>query len=290
MSTSHTKANVLLALDGSKKDERALEVGAAFAWVSDANVHVVRVVTSLVAVDLAAGAAAYGIPSAGPILRDSIEQSLRDAADRLTVRAPGRVTSAVIDGDDVAGAVIRAAEEHDVRAIVLATRAPGMLRRAFLGRVADEVVRASSRPVLVVPPKTDDGEQVEFRRALVPVDGAQAAMAVLPLLADLPRARYLELTLLHVAAPHLMHASMRPAQRELGDVADRLRRLFQRVDVHVLESTEPATVIADSLAALKIDLIVMTTRGHSGLSRMFLGSVATGVVQRSDVPVLLVTS
>jgi nucleotide-binding universal stress UspA family protein len=35
------------------------------------------------------------------------------------------------------------------------------------------------------------------------------------------------------------------------------------------------------------DLIVMTSHGRTGLSRMWLGSVADGVIRRSSVPVLL---
>jgi nucleotide-binding universal stress UspA family protein len=38
---------------------------------------------------------------------------------------------------------------------------------------------------------------------------------------------------------------------------------------------------------MEVDLVVMTTHGRSGLSRMWLGSVADGVVRRSQVPVLL---
>ncbi len=37
-----------------------------------------------------------------------------------------------------------------------------------------------------------------------------------------------------------------------------------------------------------IDLIVMSTRGHSGLSRWLLGSVADRVVRGATVPLLLV--
>ena len=49
---------------------------------------------------------------------------------------------------------------------------------------------------------------------------------------------------------------------------------------------------ADAIAAIaeteKADLIVMGTHGHSALGNMVLGSVASGVLARSKVPVLLV--
>jgi hypothetical protein len=39
-----------------------------------------------------------------------------------------------------------------------------------------------------------------------------------------------------------------------------------------------------------MDLIVMTTHGRGGLSRVLLGSVADGLVQQTSVPVLLIRS
>jgi nucleotide-binding universal stress UspA family protein len=38
-----------------------------------------------------------------------------------------------------------------------------------------------------------------------------------------------------------------------------------------------------------VDLIVMSTHGRSGISRLVLGSVADKIIRRSTVPVLLVT-
>lgn len=50
----------------------------------------------------------------------------------------------------------------------------------------------------------------------------------------------------------------------------------------------PAEAIADFAAQEKVDLIVMGTHGHSSLGNMVLGSVATGVLARCKVPVLLI--
>ena len=49
-----------------------------------------------------------------------------------------------------------------------------------------------------------------------------------------------------------------------------------------------AQAIADVAAAEKVDLIVMGTHGHSALGNVLLGSVASGVLARCRVPVLLV--
>ena len=49
-----------------------------------------------------------------------------------------------------------------------------------------------------------------------------------------------------------------------------------------------AEALHDHAAAIKADLIVMTTHGHGALSRFWLGSVADKLVRQAPMPVLLV--
>jgi nucleotide-binding universal stress UspA family protein len=53
-------------------------------------------------------------------------------------------------------------------------------------------------------------------------------------------------------------------------------------------SGEPATVILDVAETEAADLIVMSTHGRSGLSRLLYGSVAESVLRGARNPVLLV--
>ena len=65
------------------------------------------------------------------------------------------------------------------------------------------------------------------------------------------------------------------------DVADVKTEIF--IDVKsVIES------IIDYASRKNIDLIVIGTRGRTGLKRFLMGSVANGVVQHAHCPVLLV--
>ena len=56
----------------------------------------------------------------------------------------------LIDGGKPAGTIMQAAERLNVDAISLGSHGRGGLARALLGSVAEEVVRRSTRPVLVV--------------------------------------------------------------------------------------------------------------------------------------------
>src|SRR4051812_26023920 len=124
---------VMVALDGSEKDERAIAVGSALGRLSQSDLHFVRVVA------------------------DSVEHSAAEAGlvrttAAQTASSDGHNTHAVLHSPDVAAALIRHVVERDALLIVMATRAPSTTSRAIAGSVADEVMRESLRPVVLVPP------------------------------------------------------------------------------------------------------------------------------------------
>jgi len=62
-----------------------------------------------------------------------------------------------------------------------------------------------------------------------------------------------------------------------------------RTEVRVVEATGPVhEAICQEANALGVDLIVMASHGHSGLARLFLGSVAEGVLRSTARPILIV--
>ena len=75
------------------------------------------------------------------------------------------------------------------------------------------------------------------------------------------------------------------------------RRLEQIVGEHlqskvpyqiIVRDGIPETVIVEAAAELGVDLIVMTTRGRSGLAHFILGSVAETVIREAACPVLTI--
>jgi nucleotide-binding universal stress UspA family protein len=179
-------------------------------------------------------------------------------------------------------------------------------------------MRESPRPVVLVPPGTDDisGRQLQLERVLVPLDGSAFALAAIDQLLELRGASKLEYVLLEVvtsgfvdlAPPGLAALAAEPASPEayrgLPDVAqaralaeERLNRVAERlraqgaksVRVIVVEDADAAAAINRAVRRELVDFVAMSTRGESGLKRFVLGSVAEKVVRDSIVPVLLVT-
>jgi nucleotide-binding universal stress UspA family protein len=178
---------------------------------------------------------------------------------------------------------------RDPLVVVMATRAAAPVGRALRGSVADRVMRESPRPVVLVPPGSDDmrGRHVHVGRVLVPLDGSALSSRAVDFLFALPHAARLEYVLLEAVAHG---GAWGAADARLDAEARRLRaRGAAVVETAVVESAEPAAAIVEAVREALADAIVMSTRGASGARRMVLGSVATEVVRRSEVPVLLLT-
>jgi len=134
-----------------------------------------------------------------------------------------------------------------------------------------------------------------IRRILHPTDFSPPAKAALRLACSLAEDYGAELTLIHVwdplivtgekPHPHLPTNSLEEALAWLDavEVAAPSVRSFRHLVVGnpvneiVLEAKEGAA-----------DLIVMGTRGRTGLNRLLMGSVAEGVLRKAPCPVLTV--
>ncbi len=78
-------------------------------------------------------------------------------------------------------------------------------------------------------------------------------------------------------------------KRYLEDVADLLRQRGYHVSTKV-EVGDPAEAIILAATRQEADLIVMSTHGRSGVSRLLFGSVTSRVLSRTIRPVLVVPS
>ncbi len=271
-------STILVPVDGTNKDARALAVAADLAQLADARVIVVRVRNPQSA-------------SAPHESASSMLQAMRVTAEVAGMRVPRGLTSEVLDGDDVPNVLLERAESVAATAVVMATRAPQAIDRAIHGSVADRVVRAGSRPVVLVPPQADHmaGHEVHLRRGLVPVDGSTSALAVIDHLLALPNSHELDLLLLQVVPPEPNHGPAQNAEQALTALVERVRARGPTAEARVVEARNPAEVIVAAIRQDLVDFIAMTTRGAGGIARTVFGSVATAVVRASEVPVYLVT-
>lgn len=77
------------------------------------------------------------------------------------------------------------------------------------------------------------------------------------------------------------------AQRQLEELAETALEAGVPCKIHLVQG-RPTSVIEDYARSLSADLIVMGTRGATGLDHILLGSVAERTVRAAPCPVLVV--
>jgi nucleotide-binding universal stress UspA family protein len=284
---------LLVPLDGSEKDARALAVAAALAELSGAALYLVHVLDHL----------APGVETDRARQR-AADQRLEESAGSVATRSHVEVHWGVLTSGDVVGELLRQATVQDVIAVVMGTRAPNVAERVLAGSVADRVIHECTRPVVLVPPGTAymAGKRIRFGRVLVPLDGSRLAEQALDFFVQLRHANALEYVLLTVVPPpHAQwvagadagvsgSAELRAAETWLERVAARGRAHgVATIETRFAEGTNPAETIAAAVREYLVEMIVMSTRGLTGLRRLMLGSVAEAVIRASEMPVLLLT-
>lgn len=201
----------------------------------------------------------------------------------------------VIRNGPPAKAIAEYARQIDAQQIVMATRGPRGLREATNGSVAEHVLHATRRPVLMVHGRERAGatmvEPKTCCRVVVPLDGSSRAEEVLSPVSTMARALGCEIFLFQVAPVFLFESSTRAAERitraYLNEVAGPLQD--QGLKVSVGTGTGGVAQSIMRFAEKKhADLIAMSTHGRGLIGRWTLGSVADRVLEAGRTPVLLV--
>lgn len=141
-----------------------------------------------------------------------------------------------------------------------------------------------------------------YSKILVPLDGSMLAEKALPYALDLANhfnAKLLIMRAVEVAglvadSPEREMELINNAELYMKEVSSTLTNT--KVDLHIdperLETMvvygNPVQQLAELAPFEKADLIVMTTHGRSGFSRLVMGSVAGQLLHRSPVPIMLI--
>lgn len=137
-----------------------------------------------------------------------------------------------------------------------------------------------------------------YKRILIPLDGSQLAEMAVEHAIHLAQIENSELHLIRAwhKNEHLDHPfPVEPdwdkmklhRQAYLKMIANRIETEGLPIEVH-LEERDAAEAILATAKSLNVDLIVMTTHGHGGLTRFLMGSVTDKVVRHANCPVFVV--
>jgi nucleotide-binding universal stress UspA family protein len=294
---------ILVPLDGSAFGEHALPVAVAIARRSGASLTLIHA-HQLIVQSIMLAEASYFDLSLDTLLREQEKSYLDEVAQRLAATWDGQVIRALLEAP-VDSALNSYAREHEVSLIVMCSHGRGGAARAWLGSVADRLVRHTTTPLVIVRPH--DGEptlaaEPALQHILIPLDGSPLAEQAVELALRVGRPFQARYTLLQVVAPILRGflvggsdpevdaeaeaAAWQRASDYLAGIAARLRDEGCEVHAEALIGS-PASAILDYAQTYDADLIAMTTHGRGGVARLLVGSVADKVLRGANVPVLI---
>jgi len=140
-----------------------------------------------------------------------------------------------------------------------------------------------------------------YEKILVPLDGSDLAERAILHAREIARGTRSEILLMQAVNfplpvvpeavlmpdPEWLAEAKKEAARYLEGIAAPLREAGMRVRT-LLDERPPADAILHVAAREEVDLIVMSTHGRGGLSRMLMGSVAESVFRATSRTVMLV--
>jgi universal stress protein A len=133
---------------------------------------------------------------------------------------------------------------------------------------------------------------MNVRKILFPTDFSHSSDAALHYTAALARDMKALLLIVHVEEPlpayvgESYYGIPSPPNPEVRRMLEAIKPPADIKYEHRLLSGDPAEEIVDLAAKEHVDMIVMSTHGRTGLSRLLMGSVAEHVVRRAACPVL----
>jgi nucleotide-binding universal stress UspA family protein len=291
---------VLVAVDGSAAAENAVALVDAIAWPVDL---VLRVVTVIEPVLLPISGPAYRDATLVPEVDESITGYARDVLRGATgrLRAAGRTVEDGVLRGRAASAIMDDAREFGADLVVAGSRGHGTIESLLLGSVSSEIVDHAHCPVLVARATSLTGvvfatdgspSAAAAERALsewsifglLPIRVVSVADVVRPWTTGIAPTFYGQV--LETYAADLREAS---AQHEhiAADAAARLQTGGRVADAEV-RTGDVATEIIAAVERHRADLVVVGSRGRTGLTRLLLGSVARNVLSGSSASVLIV--
>ncbi len=158
--------------------------------------------------------------------------------------------------------------------LVIGPRGLGLWKALHLGSTADWLLLHPPAPLLIAR----HGHTV--RSVVICADGSPHADKVTSVLAELPWADQLSVTILAIDDQRIDVAAA------IGRAQERLEAVGATVNVRV-ESGKPTAMIHDHLAEVSPDLVALGTRGLTGIRHLRLGSTASAIARTVHCSVLV---
>jgi nucleotide-binding universal stress UspA family protein len=150
---------------------------------------------------------------------------------------------------------------------------------------------------------TYNNTKIRIKKILIPIDGSECSFNAARYAIKVAKNENAKLYCIHVisnipygyeSSPHAIDQYYKDLGQKVQSWFDKVREMAKSEGISELK-TETFTGVKSVIGSIidyatvrDIDLIVIGTRGRTGLKRFLMGSVANGVVQHAHCSVLLV--
>lgn len=292
---------ILLALDGSPSADRARALVASLPWPAGS---VVRLVAALdVAPALWGGPWIPAIPADADALEEEAVADLGRvlAEARTSLETAGLAVEAELLRGRPSAAIVDDGKHWGPDLVVVGSRGHGPVETALLGSVSAAVVDHATCPVLVAR-----GDHVS--RIVLAEDGSPAGMAARDVVAAWPPFAAIPVLVVGVVdvaapwrsgiAPTMFAAALDVYTEMLANARTTHREIVAATEAHLrspartvegeLREGDPADQLCRAATDPAGDLLVVGSRGHVGITRLVMGSVAHAVLTHAHCSVLVV--
>ena len=153
--------------------------------------------------------------------------------------------------------------------------------------------------------KSSSRKKIEIKNILVPIDGSDYSLNAAEYAIRIARNEKAQLFCVHIVIPRIPYGYATPAseesrhhedaiKRKIESWFDEVRKMAKDEKIHDIKTEIFIDVksiiqsIVGYASRKNIDLIVVGTKGRTGLKKFLMGGVADGVVRHAHCPVLVV--
>ncbi|MGQ9688725.1 MAG: universal stress protein [Desulfobaccales bacterium] len=264
--------DLLVCTDGSAASEGVFEAALALADKGPCRLRLFQ------ALEYNPGFAALALDALPPW-----EQEARQFLEKQLERAQtfGVEADLVVSrGRAAPEAILAEVKRRPADIVLLGRRGRTDAKTVLMGSVTSRTIGLSPVPILVVPRKGP----FTFARLVVACDGSPFSAAAWHLALVLARSWSVRLRAIRVAQKEEEFPEVEAYLGTLQEEADR-----QGIEVSTfLVQGWPAEALVRAALLLEADLIILGSHGRTGLTRLFMGSVAEQVIGQASCPVLVV--
>lgn len=226
------------------------------------------------------------------------EENTRELFDRHRqkfIAKDIKINSVIERGVSAANVILDYIDEHQFDLVIMGTHGRTGIKNWIYGSITEKVVRLSKIPVLTMH---NDPGKIKISRILVPVDFSGNSKHGINEARKIAAEFNAEIHFIHVLEQY-MHPSyhvvgmesifiFNPEMKE--KTTGKLKEFCTEIPNSkyvCIEGTAHVT-ISDYAMENDIDLIVMSTKGFTGLDHLLIGSTTERVVRKAPCPVLTV--